>query len=120
MDAQKGFLSQVIGQCEVIARKLPEQTANGRLVLTNQLGKGVVIVIDKDAGDEGSIGDRHVVYLLCAVQIGRTRGSLSRASILSGRLDRFEIILAELAAGSCPSGHPEPRPENNRHRSETE
>jgi hypothetical protein len=50
--AQKGFLSQIIRQCHVRACKLPQQAANRRLVSTDQLSEGVLVIIDKNSSDE--------------------------------------------------------------------
>ena len=54
--AQKCFLRQVVGEGNIAPDKLTEQTSDTRLVITNQLRKGVVIVIDKNACNEVCIG----------------------------------------------------------------
>ena len=53
--AQKRFLSEVVRQSNVASRELPQKTADSGLVVTDQFSEGVMIVIEKDAGDEISI-----------------------------------------------------------------
>jgi len=54
--AQKRFLGQVIGQGNVRANQLTKKTANTRLVIPDQLRKGVMVVINKNACNEVGIG----------------------------------------------------------------
>ena len=54
--AQKRLLREVIGERDIAPDELAEQTSDTRLVITNQLRKGVVIVIDKNACNEVCIG----------------------------------------------------------------
>ena len=54
--AQKCFLSQVVSQRDIRAHELPEQTAHARLVIPDQLRKGMVVVINKNACNEICIG----------------------------------------------------------------
>ena len=54
--AQKRLLREVISERNVAPDELTEQASDSRLVVTNELSKGVVIVIDKNAGNEVSIG----------------------------------------------------------------
>jgi hypothetical protein len=63
VSAQESFLGEIVRQREIVARELAQQTAHGRLMIANELGKSVVIIIDKDAGDEVGIGERHVSRL---------------------------------------------------------
>jgi hypothetical protein len=53
---EKGFLSKVVGQRKVGARKLPQKASNARLMPTDQLAKGVLVFIDKNTSDEIRIG----------------------------------------------------------------
>ena len=50
--AQKGLLRQIIRQRQVGARKLPQETSDRRLVPTDQLTEGVLVIIDKNSSDE--------------------------------------------------------------------
>ncbi len=50
--AQKRFLRQVIGEGNVRANQLAEETPDTRLMIPDQLGKGVVVVINKNARNE--------------------------------------------------------------------
>jgi hypothetical protein len=54
--AQKRFLRQVIGQRNVRAHQLAEETPDTRLMIPDQLRKGVVVVINKNACNEVGIG----------------------------------------------------------------
>jgi hypothetical protein len=53
---QKRFLRQIVRQGDIGADQLAEQTSHARLVIPDQLRKGVVVVIDKNAGNEVCIG----------------------------------------------------------------
>jgi len=48
VSAQKSLLSEVICQGQIISRKLSEQAADRGLVIPDQLGKGVVIIVNQD------------------------------------------------------------------------
>ncbi len=52
VSAQESFLSQIIRESEIGARKLPQKTAHGRLVIAHQFGEGVVVIIDQDTRNE--------------------------------------------------------------------
>ena len=56
VSAQKRFLRQVIGEGNVRANQLAEETADTRLVIPDQLRKGVMVVINKNACNEIGIG----------------------------------------------------------------
>ena len=56
VSAQKGFLGQIVRQRNIGPDKLAEQTPNGRLVVAHQLGERVVVILEKNAGDEVCIG----------------------------------------------------------------
>ena len=49
---QKCLLGEIVGQGNVRAHQLPEKTPDTRLVIADQLRKGVVIVINKNACNE--------------------------------------------------------------------
>jgi hypothetical protein len=59
VSAQKSFLSEIIGQCDIGAGELSKQTAHGRLMPPNQFSKCMLVVINKNSGDEVSIGQLH-------------------------------------------------------------
>jgi hypothetical protein len=44
--AQESFLGEIVGQSEVGPGKLAEQTSHARLMIPNQFGEGVVIIIE--------------------------------------------------------------------------
>jgi hypothetical protein len=52
VSAQKSLLSEIIGQGQIIPRELPEQAADRGLVIPDQLGKGVVIIVNQDPGNK--------------------------------------------------------------------
>jgi hypothetical protein len=54
--AQKSFLGQVVRERDVGPDQVAEQTSDGRLMIADQLGKSVVVVINKDARNEVCIG----------------------------------------------------------------
>ena len=62
--ANEGFLREIIGQREVCSGKLAQQTSHTRLVPTDQLAKSVLVIIDKNSGDEVRISELHVPMLL--------------------------------------------------------
>jgi len=48
VSAQKSLLSEVICQGQITSRELSEQAADRGLVIPDQLGKGVVIIVNQD------------------------------------------------------------------------
>jgi hypothetical protein len=52
---EKRFLGQVVCERDVGPDQVPQQTAHARLMIPDQLGKGVVVVINKNARNEVSI-----------------------------------------------------------------
>jgi len=63
VSAEKRFLREIVRQGDVAPDQIPEQTSHTRLVIPDQLRKGVVVVIDKNAGNEICIGKRHAPIL---------------------------------------------------------
>jgi len=53
---EKRFLREVVRERDICPNKVAEQTSNARLVIPDQLGKGVVVVINKNARNEVCIG----------------------------------------------------------------
>ena len=53
---QKGLLREIVRERNIGADQLAEQTSHTRLVIPDQLRKGVVVVIEKNAGNEVCIG----------------------------------------------------------------
>ena len=60
---QKRFLREIVRERNIGADQLAEQTSHSRLMIPDQLRKGVVVVIDKNAGNEVCIGERHARML---------------------------------------------------------
>ena len=56
VSAQESFLRQIVGQRNIGADELAQQTSHTRLMISHQLRKGVVVVIEKNASDEVCIG----------------------------------------------------------------
>ena len=56
VSAQKGFLREIVRQRNIGADQGPEQTSHARLMISHQFRKGMVVVIDKNTGDEVCIG----------------------------------------------------------------
>jgi hypothetical protein len=54
--SQERFLREIVGESNIRANELPEQTPDARLMIANQLPEGVVIVLEKNASDEICIG----------------------------------------------------------------
>jgi hypothetical protein len=54
--AQKRFLREIVRERNIAPDELAEQTSDAGLMISHQLRKGVVIVIEKNAGDEVCIG----------------------------------------------------------------
>jgi hypothetical protein len=53
---EEGFLRKVVREGNIRPDKVAEQTSHARLVIPDQLRKGVVVVINKNARNEVSIG----------------------------------------------------------------
>ena len=53
---QKRFLGEIVRERDICPNQMAEQTSNARLVIPDQLRKGVVIVINKNARNEVCIG----------------------------------------------------------------
>jgi hypothetical protein len=53
---EKRFLRQVVGERDIAPDQLAEQTSHARLMISHQLREGVVVIIEKNAGDEVCIG----------------------------------------------------------------
>jgi hypothetical protein len=56
VSAQKRLLREIVRERNIGANELAEQTSHARLMISHQLRKGVVIIIEKNAGDEVCIG----------------------------------------------------------------
>ena len=56
---QESVLGEVIRQRDIGAGKLAQETSHTRLMPPHQFAERVLIVIDKDSSDEGSIGQLH-------------------------------------------------------------
>src|SRR6266700_7798991 len=57
--SEKSFLCKVIGQSEVCAGELPQQTAHAGLMPAHEFTEGVLIVIGKNSPNEGRISELH-------------------------------------------------------------
>src|SRR5437867_2545516 len=57
--AEKRFLSKIVGQRDIGAGELPEQTARGGLMATHELAKRMLLIVDKNPGDEVRISKLH-------------------------------------------------------------
>jgi hypothetical protein len=53
---EKGLLREIVRQGDIRPDKVAEQTSHARLVIPDQLRKGVVVVINKNARNEVCIG----------------------------------------------------------------
>src|ERR1044072_2327796 len=53
VSSEKRFLRQVVRERDIGPDQVPEQTSHSRLMIPDQLRKGVVIVINKNARNEG-------------------------------------------------------------------
>jgi hypothetical protein len=53
---EKGLLRQVVRERDIRPDEVTEQTSHARLVIPNQLRKGVVVVINENARNEVCIG----------------------------------------------------------------
>src|SRR5688500_14429788 len=47
VSAQKGFLRKIVRERNIGADQLAEQTSHARLMISHQLGEGMVVIIDK-------------------------------------------------------------------------
>ena len=56
VSAQKRLLREIVRERNIGADELAEQTSHARLMISHQLRKGVVVIIEKNAGDEVCIG----------------------------------------------------------------
>jgi hypothetical protein len=56
VSAQKRLLREIVRQRNIGANELAQQTSDAGLMISHQLRKGVVIIIEKNAGDEVCIG----------------------------------------------------------------
>jgi hypothetical protein len=56
VSAQKRLLREIVRERNIGADELAEQTSHARLMISHQLREGVVIIIEKNAGDEVCIG----------------------------------------------------------------
>ncbi|MEY2489118.1 MAG: hypothetical protein QOC70_1060 [Verrucomicrobiota bacterium] len=61
--AQKGFLGQIVRERNIGPDELAEKTSHARLMISDQLSKGVVVIIEKNASDEVCIRERHLPSL---------------------------------------------------------
>src|ERR1700694_5746892 len=59
ISSQKGLLREIVRERDIGPDELAEQTSHARLMVPHQLRKGVVIIIEKNPGDEVCIGERH-------------------------------------------------------------
>ena len=59
VSAQERLLGQIVRERDIGADELAEQTTHARLMISHQLRKSVVVVIEKNASDEVCIGKRH-------------------------------------------------------------
>jgi hypothetical protein len=53
---EKSFLRKVVGEGDIRPDKVTEQTSHARLMIPDQLRKGMVVVINKNARNEVCIG----------------------------------------------------------------
>src|SRR6266700_4888500 len=60
VSSEKSFLCKVIGQSEVCAGELPQQTAHAGLMPAHEFTEGMLIVIGKYSGNEIRISKLHV------------------------------------------------------------
>ena len=56
VSAQERLLGQIVRERDIGPDELAEQTSHARLMIPHQLGKGMVVVIEKNASDEVCIG----------------------------------------------------------------
>ena len=53
---EKGLLGQIIRERDIRPNQVAEQTSHARLMISDQLRKGVVVVVNKNARNEVCIG----------------------------------------------------------------
>ena len=63
VSAEKRLLGEIVCQSEIAAGELAEEAADGRLMITHEFGKGVVIIFNKNPRDKISIIERHLISL---------------------------------------------------------
>ena len=56
VSAKERVLRQIVGQRDVAPSELAQQTADGRLMTTDQLAISVLVVINKNSSDQAGIG----------------------------------------------------------------
>lgn len=56
VSAQKRLLRKIVRERNIAADELAKQTSDAGLMISDQLRKGVVVIIEKNAGDEVCIG----------------------------------------------------------------
>ncbi len=56
VSAQESLLGQIVRERDIGADELAEQTPDARLMIPDQLREGVMVIIEKNAGDEVCIG----------------------------------------------------------------
>ena len=54
--AQERFLREIVRERDIGADELTEQTSDARLMIPDQLPKGVVVILEKNASDKICIG----------------------------------------------------------------
>ena len=59
VSTEKSFLCKIVGQSNVCASELPQQTAHARLMPPYEFAEGVLIVIGKNSRNEVRIGELH-------------------------------------------------------------
>src|SRR5262245_10734235 len=59
VSTEKSFLRKIVGQSNVCASELPQQTAHARLMPPYEFAEGVLIVIGKNSCNEVRIGELH-------------------------------------------------------------
>src|SRR5690349_4975653 len=59
VSTEKSLLSKIVGQGQVASRELAQKTAHGRLMIANQLSEGVVVILEKNPGNEIGVIERH-------------------------------------------------------------
>src|SRR5438105_8085 len=61
--AQKSLLREIVRERNIGPDELAEQTSHVRLMIPDQFRKGMMVVIEKNAGNEICIGQRHARML---------------------------------------------------------
>ncbi len=60
---EEGFLGEIVSERGIGSGELTKQTSDRRLMTPDQFGEGMVVIIEKDSGDEVCIGQRHSATL---------------------------------------------------------